>query len=270
MNSQTSLVSPQLGAAAQQALTEFLTPPRPSPSEAEQAILAQATRLSVPFEALQLQAFSWGIGPTVMLVHGWGGYGLQLSRFVQPLVAAGHRVLAFDAPAHGETAGVQTSGLAMARAITAVAQSQTAIAGVIAHSLGAASTTLALSAGLQTGKVVYLGAVCWLANAATTFARRSRLSAEVETAFRSLFEAQFGADIWQRFAVDRLAPHLNIPALLFHDQSDREVALAESRAIVQVWSGSHLVETSGLGHRRILRDESVIQQTRDFIIQGAG
>jgi pimeloyl-ACP methyl ester carboxylesterase len=265
MKSQGNLLSTQIETEAQKALEEFLTPPKKPLSESEQAILAQATLFSVPFGSINLHTFGWGEGPTVLLVHGWGGYGLQLNGFVNPLVKAGYRVLAFDAPAHGDTAGVQTSGLEMAQAITAVAQHQAPIAGVIAHSLGAASTTLALKEGMQAHKVVYLGAICWLSNATATFARRSKLSKEVELALRNLFEVQFGQDIWQRFAVDRTAQNLSIPALLCHDRSDREVSLEESQAIAQAWSGARLIETSGLGHRRILRNESVIQQVVNFM-----
>ncbi|HET9560049.1 MAG TPA: hypothetical protein VFS70_23170, partial [Actinomycetota bacterium] len=36
--------------------------------------------------------------PAVYLVHGWGGWRWQLDAFVAPLVTAGFRVVAFDAP----------------------------------------------------------------------------------------------------------------------------------------------------------------------------
>ena len=39
--------------------------------------------------------------PAVYLVHGWGGWRWQLDPFVGPLVDAGFRVVAFDAPSHG-------------------------------------------------------------------------------------------------------------------------------------------------------------------------
>jgi hypothetical protein len=41
---------------------------------------------------------SWGDGPAVYLVHGWGGCRAHLGVFVKPLVEAGHRVIAFDLP----------------------------------------------------------------------------------------------------------------------------------------------------------------------------
>lgn len=261
----SSLGPSQIETEIQQAFEAFMTPPKNAPSDAEHMLLAKATLFSVPFESTNINALCWGAGPTVLLVHGWGGYGLQLSSFVEPLVEAGYRVVTFDAPAHGSTAGVQTSGLEIARAIATVAQHQTPITSIVAHSLGAASTTLALKEGLQLQKVVYVAAMCWLSNAVTTFARRARLSAEVENGLRHRFEAQFGSDIWHRFAVDQTAKALTIPALLFHDRSDRDVAIDESKAIAQAWSGAYLVETSGLRHRRILRDKSVIQQAVSFI-----
>ena len=43
--------------------------------------------------------YSWGSGPTVLLVHGWEGRGSQLSAFAPALVKAGFRVVAVDMPA---------------------------------------------------------------------------------------------------------------------------------------------------------------------------
>ena len=61
------------------------------------------------------------------------------------------------------------------------------------------------------------------------------------------------------------AQNLTIPVLLFHDRRDREVVFDESLTVSQVWSNARLIETVGLGHRRILRDKSVVQQTVDFM-----
>ncbi|MFM2305033.1 MAG: hypothetical protein RLZZ135_2445, partial [Cyanobacteriota bacterium] len=60
--------------------------------------------------------------------------------------------------------------------------------------------------------------------------------------------------------------NLSIPALLFHDRKDREVSIEESQTIARVWSSAQLVETSGLGHRRILHNEQVVQQAVDFLM----
>lgn len=266
MEDSQKICSTQIEHEAQQALEDFLTPPRKLPSESEQALLAQASLFSVPFGSIDINAFSWGTGATILLVHGWGGYGLQMSGFVEPLLQAGYRVLAFDAPAHGSTKGLQTNGLELARSIAAVARHQAPITGVIAHSFGANSTTLALSEGMRVCKAIYLGAACSLLNTTKVFARRAKLSIEVQAALQSLFEERFSRDIWQRLAIDRNIRNLSIPALLFHDRQDREVSIEESQTIARVWSDAQLVETSGLGHRRILHNEQVVQQAVDFLM----
>lgn len=46
---------------------------------------------------------AWGSGDPVYLLHGWGGWRGQLGAFVDPLVAAGRRVVALDTPSHGES-----------------------------------------------------------------------------------------------------------------------------------------------------------------------
>ena len=65
----------------------------------------------------RLAVWSWGDGPTAILLHGWGGRSDQLAAFVPPLLAAGFSVVAPDAPGHGDSTGGTSSVLAFAAAI---------------------------------------------------------------------------------------------------------------------------------------------------------
>ncbi len=135
MNRQENSTSAMNAMSTQQVLDLFLTPSRKSLPEREQALLEQADLFSIPYNAVEMAAFSWSKGPTILLIHGWGGRGTQLGSFVGPLVASGYRILAFDAPAHGQTAGTQTSGFEMTEAIKTVEKAEGPFAGIIAHSL---------------------------------------------------------------------------------------------------------------------------------------
>ena len=80
-------------------------------------------------------------GPVVYFAHGWGGRGSQLTAYVEPLVAAGYRVVLFDAPAHGDSgpgpAGPRrTHGVEFGKALDAVSARFGPAHAVIAHSLG--------------------------------------------------------------------------------------------------------------------------------------
>src|SRR4029078_6760274 len=106
-----------------------------------------AQRVDVQRGYGRVAAWSWGSGPIVYLVHGWGGRAEQLGAFVGPLVARGFRVIAVDGPGHGESSGRRSSGVEIGRALADVAAQCGPARGVIAHSLGAAAVTFAIREG---------------------------------------------------------------------------------------------------------------------------
>ena len=58
---------------------------------------------------------------------------------------------------------------------------------------------------------------------------------------------------------------LNIPGLLIHDDHDVDIAWQEGHAVAQAWKNATFIRTSGLGHRRILRDATVVEAAVGFI-----
>src|SRR6478735_2928342 len=80
----------------------------------ELAYLETARRFVLPTSSGELAAWQWGEAerPLVGVLHGWEGHGAQLGAFAAPLVAAGFRVLAFDAPGHGAVVALPGAGSA--------------------------------------------------------------------------------------------------------------------------------------------------------------
>ena len=153
-------VAPGVAAVAAEKLF-FRAPRFPMPGR-EREILESGHRLSfaVPGESgtVSLACWSWGDGPTVFLLHGWGGRAGQLGAFVQPLLQAGYSVLAFDAPAHGQSTGETTSAPTFARALRAVVQRFGPAHAVIGHSMGGWSAAFALLQGAQIERLALIGA----------------------------------------------------------------------------------------------------------------
>jgi TAP-like protein len=58
---------------------------------------------------------------------------------------------------------------------------------------------------------------------------------------------------------------LKTETLLIHDIQDREVPFRDFEELQKNWKNSRFLATNGLGHRRILRDESVAHQIIDFL-----
>jgi pimeloyl-ACP methyl ester carboxylesterase len=244
------------------AIRGFCTPP-PHGREPEPPA-ATARPLRIRLRGRALRAWTWGHGPTVLLVHGWGGRADQLAALAPPLVAAGFCVVAFDAPAHGASPGRRATLLDFRDAVAAVAARVGPLHGVIAHSLGAAATALAMRAGLRVERAVFVGPPA----DAVTYLRRFLAAVGIPAALAPRVEHRFEARAgfrWSDLSVPAVAPHLDTPLLVVHDRDDREVPWAEGAAIAAAWPGATLVTTEGLGHRRLLRDPEVIGRAVGFL-----
>jgi pimeloyl-ACP methyl ester carboxylesterase len=235
--------------------------------------LPEAMPIELPFEGGLIRGRSWGDGPIVYLVHGWGGWGLQLAAFIPPLLDAGFRVIAFDAPSHGDSApgreGAKRSTLPeLTDAFQAVAAACGPAYGVIAHSLGAAAVTLGLRDGVSARKVVFLATATDFRDGLAQYQRHFGFGPRVRQGFLRRFTRKFGA--MESYAVapliDGLVEERELPALLVvHDRSDRETSVEGSRKVVEVWPGAELHLTDGLGHNRILRDAAVVAAATTFL-----
>ena len=260
-----SRISPSL--AAETASRLFLLVPRvPRPRNEAAAFLASGEAFTVPAGGRLLSAWSWGHGPTVVLAHGWGGRATQMRAFVPPLVSAGYRAVIFDAPAHGFSPGLSTSLPAFADAIAAVVR-ETDARGVVAHSMGGASTLLALARGLSLSRAVLLGAPSNAEKIWNRFAAALGLDEAVAAGARRRLERRVGA----RFSdlnVSSLASRITTPVLVVHDQDDAEIPWSCGEENARLVPGARLVTTSGLGHRLILRDPAVVDLTVRFLAEG--
>jgi pimeloyl-ACP methyl ester carboxylesterase len=260
-----SRVTPGLAVRAVSKL--FLLVPRvPRPRGEAAAFLESGEPLSIPWRGRRLAAWSWGSGPAILLVHGWGGRGTQMRAFVRALVSAGYRAVVLDAPAHGFSGGRSTSLPEYADAITTVARATEARA-VVAHSFGGASALLALSRGLALSRVVALAAPSSAERIWGRFVRALGLPRGVAEGARQLLERGVGTT-FSSLKLSAYASRIRVPVLVIHDRNDEEVPFAAGEEIARLLPTARLVATEGLGHRRLLRDGRVVGMTVRFLEEG--
>lgn len=258
------------GVAARLAERAVLTPPRSplDPRDAER--LAAGHRFTVRWDGGRLAAWSWGDGPTVFLVHGWGSRAGRMTAFVPPLLEAGFSVVAFDGPGHGESDGERSSMVEMAGALRAVAEwaaaaeSAAGHAGVVAHSLGGPVAAFAMRRGLRIRRAVFIGAPADLDERTAEFALAQGLTPGVLRRLRERVERRVGVS-WREIRMAALAPAGETPLLLVHDREDREVPWRDAAAIAASWPGAELLATTGLGHRRVVGDPAVVAAAVEFL-----
>ena len=245
----------------------FTTPHRHARPERERSILATGHPLEVEVALTaprwrgarrQLAAWRWGEGPAVILVHGWEGRGSQLGALIDPLVDAGMSVVAFDAPGHGDSPGRQLYLTDAADSFAAVAAKVGTVHGVIAHSFGAPAVLLARHVhGVDPARNVFIAPNVLIDDAVFRFTQVMDLTGSERTALEDRIALDTGLSP-SALGLDRLVGRRDAALLVVHDDGDRDVAPIHGRRLVATWPGAQLITTTGLGHRRILRDPDVV------------
>jgi pimeloyl-ACP methyl ester carboxylesterase len=229
----------------------------------------EGDRFDVPVQDGSVAGWSRGDGPPVYLVHGWGGSAGQLGALVEPLVRAGYRLVAFDAPSHGQSqpgpSGPRSSTiLEFAEALRVVAGRYGPAHAVVAHSLGCSATAIALRDGLAATRAVFVAPFVDVTPYTHEFARRLGFGERIRAGMVRRIERRFGVPM-SFFDLTLMAREMAPPPLLvIHDRQDRETRWADSRDLSRAWPNARLLTTSGLGHRRILSDPEVVAQIVRF------
>ena len=241
----------------------FTTPRRHRTPDWERALRASSRQVTFAGE-LNAAEFGPADGAPVVLLHGWEGRGTQLGRLGEPLIAAGHRVIALDGPAHGGSKGKRANPIAFAEALLAVQREVGAFHAVIAHSIGAASTGIAIRRGLRVRRVALLGGPASLPEVLDRFIRVVGIEPRVARHLRAVLREQTGSHP-DEVDVRLSGPHMTVPALVIHDVRDAEVPVSDGHVVAAFWRGARLIEVDVGGHRRMLKSPEVIDAVTRFV-----
>lgn len=255
----------------------FLSPEKHPWPEAEKPWLASAQISELRTAGLPLsewdgkamRVYRWGEARRgkMVLMHGWSGRATQFHKLIGPLVEAGYQVVAIDAPGHGGSEGDRSSVLHFVNALVRLVRNEGRIEAIVAHSMGGAATINALRmANLDVGRVALIAPSADLGAYARYVGRLLRLGSGLLAKFQQRVETRFGIR-WADLNAVTHAAHLRQPALIVHDQGDREVSAETGSAIAAAWAGSRFQLTQGLGHRRILRDDEVVRRVVAFVTE---
>ncbi len=248
----------------------FFKPARSAAHPRETPVLEAAMPLRIVSHNRTLCGWSWGSrdAPPVLLVHGWSGRAGQLGAFVKPLLAQGHRVVAFDLRGHGGSTGSQATIVELAEDLLAIDAYVGPLDAVIAHSFGGPVTMLALLAGLRCHRAVFIAPPFDSAGWIGVFAGMLRFDVAMSDRFQRRLEATVGL-AFEEISGALLAPAMTKPLLIIHDEDDDAVPIRAGERLAASWPNATLQRTRGLGHQRILSDPEVVTAALEFMAHDA-
>jgi pimeloyl-ACP methyl ester carboxylesterase len=193
-----------------------------------------------------------------------------MTGFVDPLLFAGFRVVAYDQPAHGESDGRMTNILEIAPTMDLINEKEGPFDGIIAHSFGTLITSYALVNRNfpHPAKLVYFGAFNRLLESLPRFQVLANLPDEVIAGLRDMIYENFGKDVINAIIHEEMVLRIPNPALMFHDATDNVTPVDDSRAIAKAWQSARYIETTGLGHRGALQSKEIHEQVIKFLKDG--
>ncbi|MFN2525174.1 MAG: alpha/beta fold hydrolase [Actinomycetota bacterium] len=231
--------------------------------------LRPTKRIALESRLGPIVGFEAGEGPVVLLVHGWGERGSFLGAFIEPLVDSGFRVVGVDLPGHGDSSWRRTNIFEWVDALIDVADELGGVHAVVAHSMGGGVTTLALNRGLEVDAVALIAPPSDIENVVKTFSFMFRLPTRAIAGLRRYIDRHFGKTVWDELMIHHHVAELDVPALIVHDEDDAQVKIDESRVLADLWRGSRLLTTSGLGHDKIMRDPDIVAAVITFLKNAA-
>lgn len=233
---------------------------------ADQRFLAGADHREVVAVAdWRVQTYVWnpaGEG-TVLLLHGWESNAARWEALIGRLLLTGHRIVAFDGPAHGASSGTNFTAIDYAACIDRVLELYPAELAV-AHSLGGMALTYYLTAyeKQRVQRIALLGVPSDLEYMMGVFQDILRFNTRSRASLEAAIIRRFDQHP-QTFSVRRFCEQIDLSALIIHDRDDELAPLADSEAYARILPDAELVITEGLGHS--LQGETVFGAVEDFL-----
>jgi len=261
-----AVVSP--ARAAKQALALFNSPQYKSKRTAPD-IFKTSERQVFKLNGKKVTGFRWNHpqDKKLLILHGFESSCYKFEHIISRGIKQGYEVLAFDAPAHGQSEGKTSTLPEYIDMIRKVASLYGPIDAYICHSFGG----LALAHYLETVKhdqntrVVLIAPATETTTAIDSFFRFLQLNDKVRKEFETLIYQRSGVKA-AHFSIRRAMKHIKASVLWIHDEDDQITPVSDVLRVKEKnYPNIEFLFTRGLGHSRIYRDSEVKKKVFSFL-----
>lgn len=250
--------------AAEKAFTLFCTPRKGRVLPEQQEFLTQAKSQKIKTNGLELQSYHWkGKKETILLLHGWESNTYRWRKLITFLKKEDYNIVAFDAPAHGNSTGNLMNVPLYSECTKAIID----IYGpkfVIGHSAGGMNMLFYHEKypNDQIEKIVTIGSPSKLRDIMEYYQQLLKFNDKVLEGLDDYFNDSFGYRIHE-FSTSEFKGHLSKKGLVIHDKEDTIAPFSASESVHKNWANSSFYITKGLGHS--MHQDEVSQEIMNFL-----
>jgi pimeloyl-ACP methyl ester carboxylesterase len=255
--------------AAEKAFRIFCTPQRKANKKLPQ-IFEDAEKLSFRINNQRIAGYRWNQhtqSKKVLIIHGFESSARNFDAYVQPLIDMGYEVLAFDAPAHGESEGRQINVLEYKDMLEDIYERFGPMHAFLAHSFGGLAISLALEniPHKREVKLVLIAPATETSSAVELLFKTLQLNGRIRKEFDDLI-VELGKRPITWYSISRALANIEGQVLWIHDEEDTITPFDDVKPVMQKNAANvEFYITRGLGHRRIYKDESVQRKIQQFL-----
>ncbi len=250
--------------AGEKAITLFSSPRKGKVLPIQASFLKKAEDTMIEVGGKQIQTYSWaGTKETVLLLHGWESNSFRWRNLISFLSDANLAIVAFDAPAHGNSSGGIFNVPLYAECTQHMVKHYKPTF-IIGHSVGgmAALYHQYIYPHNSIQKIVTIGSPSELYELMEHYQNLLGFNNMVLSALDDYLQAHFGYGI-RDFSSSQFAQKIQIEGLLIHDIEDPITPYHNSEKVHVNWKNSKLISTRGLGHS--MHQDDVNNQIIDFL-----
>ena len=211
-------------------------------------------------------AWSWGEGPTVILVHGWGGQASQMAPLASQIATLGFNAVAIDITGHGSSPGSNVHWEFFLNDIAELSNKfGNDVYAYVAHSAGALSTMAARkSKHVRASRYVCICAPSHPYPPIEVIKKKLNPPENIIARYKTFIADQFESS-WDTLEPGRSYLDAGSNLLLFYDETDRFVNHSEGDKIKALNPEARLIKTKSYSHAQILQSRELLDATCAFL-----
>ena len=255
--------------AAEEAFALFCTP-LSNGTVKESVVFKNAEPLEFVLDGKKIKGYrcNYPQQHKILLLHGFSSYSHKFDKYVLPLVNKNYEVMAFDAPAHGNSEGKTVNAVEYAVMIKKVISLYGPVHGFLAHSFGGIAVCLALEElpHDENIKLVLIAPATETKSAVDgAFVMLGIKSNTLRKSFDDIIFKMSGKETaW--FSVRRALKNIKASVLWIHDEDDDITPVSDALKVKEDnLPNVQFMITKGLGHSKIYRDAAVKKAVTDFL-----